>query len=126
MKSCNNMGEILQLCGSGQYTSDMVINADMVLSLQEDIDYHWWIRYEYRFKGKNHVGLMTHANKMTSNTFYPGDEKTESTEDWDKRYFSMFPANLRILTVKLTIIIGRICFMCQCNMIDMKYGVYIY
>ena len=71
MKSCDNMEAVLQECGAGCCTSSMVTNTDMVLSLQEDIDYHWWIRYEYRFRGKNHVGFKTHVNKMTSNTFYP-------------------------------------------------------
>ena len=88
MTSCDNMEEVLQACGAGCYTSSMVRNTDMVLSLQEDIDYRWWIRYEYRFRGRNHVGFKTHVNKMTSNTFYPGDENTEYTEDWDKRYLT--------------------------------------
>ena len=101
MKSCNNMGEVLQSCGAGPYTSAMVVDADMVLSLQEDTDYHWWIRYEYRFRGKNHVGFKTHANKMTSNMFYPGDEKTESMEDWDKRYFVMFMEILQTMSFKI-------------------------
>ena len=104
MKSSNNMGDVLQSCGAGPYTSAMVKDADMVLSLQEDMDYHWWIRYEYRFKGKNHVGFKTHANKMTSNTFFPGKEEIEWLDDWDKRYLILFMDILQTMAFKIFII----------------------
>ena len=100
MKSSDNMEEVLQACGTGPYTSEMVLNADMVLSLQEDTDYYWWIRYEYRLKGRNHIGFKTNSHKLTSNKFYPGKESPEALDDWDKRYVNFILAT-RNITIKL-------------------------
>ena len=96
MKSSDNMEEVLRAFGAGPCTSGMVLNSDMVLSLQEDVDYFWWIRYEYRFKGRNHIGFKTNSNKLTSNKFYPGKESPEALDDWDKRYVIFFLASLNI------------------------------
>ena len=86
MRSSNKMDEVFQLFGAGPCTSSMVSGADMILSLQEDATNNWWIRTEYRFKGKNHLGYRQHVHKLTSNIFFPGQEKPEVEEDWDKRY----------------------------------------
>ena len=79
------MESILELSGVGTNTTSMVSEADMMLSLQEDTSYEWWIRYEYRIKGKNHLGFRANATKLTSNVFFPGREKAEALDDWDKR-----------------------------------------
>ena len=97
MKSSDNMEEVLRAFGAGPCTSGMVLNSDMVLSLQEDVDYFWWIRYEYRFKGRNHIGFKTNSNKLTSNKFYPGKESPEALDDWDKRYVIIFLASQNII-----------------------------
>ena len=79
------MDKILELIGSGPNTVSIVTEAEMMLSLQEHASYEWWVRYEYRIKGKNFIGFRTNANKLTSNLFFPGHEKAESLDDWDKR-----------------------------------------
>ena len=79
------MEEILRLCGAGPKIASMVLSSDMVISIQEDVSYHWWIRYEHRLKALNHLGYRTSAFKMTSNKFFPEAEKPESQDDWDKR-----------------------------------------
>ena len=78
------MGEILRLVGAGPYTAEMVLDSEMVLSIQEDLDFSWWIRHEYRYKGRNRLGFKTHAHKMISNK-YPGRPTPELLDDWDKR-----------------------------------------
>ena len=80
------MENVLKLFGVGPFTTSMVTEADMILSLQEDHSYQWWIRYEYRIKGKNHIGFRANVHKLTSNLFFPGQEKAEALDDWDKRY----------------------------------------
>ena len=80
------MENVLKLFGVGPFTSSMVTEADMILSLQEDHSYQWWIRYEYRIKGKNHIGFRANVHKLTSNLFFPGQEKAEALDDWEKRY----------------------------------------
>ena len=87
MTSSDNMGEVLPLLGTGPCTAAMVLQANMMLSLQEDIDFGWWIRYEYYIKGKSPRGYKARAHKMTSNKFIPECEKLELIEDWDKRYY---------------------------------------
>ena len=86
MKSCNNMEKILGLIGAGSGISSIVTQSFMMLSLQEDRDFGWWIRYEYIFKGRNRLRFKQRTHKMTSNKFMPGIEKPECLEDWDKRY----------------------------------------
>lgn len=86
LKSSENMEEVLQLCGAGPNTMSMVLSSDMMISIQEDVSYHWWVRYEYRIKGKNHAGFTSSTYKMTSNKFFPGKEQPESLDDWDKRF----------------------------------------
>ena len=81
-----NMENIFKLIGAGPFTTEMVLQSKMVMSLQEDIDFGWWVRYEYRFKGKDHLGFRRAFHKMTSNKYYPGIEKAEALEDWDQRY----------------------------------------
>ena len=90
MTSSDNMGEVLPLLGTGPCTASMVLRANMMLSLQEDIDFGWWIRYEYYMKGKNPKGYKARAHKMTSNKFIPECEKLELIEDWDKRYYYIY------------------------------------
>ena len=90
MTSSDNMEEVLPLLGTGPCTAAMVLQANMMLSLQEDIDFGWWIRYEYYIKGKSPRGYKARAHKMTSNKFIPECEKLELIEDWDKRYYYMY------------------------------------
>ena len=85
MTSSHNMDEILGLIGAGQFTATTILQSDMMVSLQEDRDFGWWIRYEYLFKGKNRLGFKAKAHKMTSNKFVPESERPENLEDWDKR-----------------------------------------
>ena len=85
MKSSENMDKILALIGSGSRTTALVSKSFMMLSLQEDMDFGWWIRYEYLFKGKNPHGFKARGHKMTSNKFFPDIEKPESLDDWDER-----------------------------------------
>ena len=80
------MEKILEMFGVGRNTISMLSEVDMILSLQEHASYEWWVRYEYRIKGKNHIGCFAKANKLTSNLFFPGHEKVEALDDWDKRY----------------------------------------
>ena len=86
MTGSDNMDEVLRLIGAGTCTSAMVLQANMMLSLQEDIDFGWWVRYEYHFKGKNSHGYKAKVHKMASNKFIPENERPEFLEDWDKRY----------------------------------------
>ena len=85
MKSCNNMEKILGLIGAGSGISSIITQSFMMLSLQEDTDFGWWIRYEYMFKGRNRLGFRGRAHKLMSNKFIPGIEKPENLDDWDKR-----------------------------------------
>ena len=85
MKSSQNMDQILGLIGAGRCTTALVSKSFMMLSLQEDMDFGWWIRYEYLFKGKNPNGFKARGHKMTSNKFFPDIEKPESLDDWDER-----------------------------------------
>ena len=57
LRSSDNMEQVLELFGVGKNTASMVLEADMMLSLQEDTSYEWWIRYEYWIKGKTILGL---------------------------------------------------------------------
>ena len=81
------MEKVYKLIGAGPFTSEMVLRSRMVISLQEDFDFGWWIRSEYLFKGKGHLGFKKSFHKMTSNKYYPGIDKGELLEDWDKRYY---------------------------------------
>ena len=85
MTRSDNMDEILRLVGAGQGITNMISQSDMMVSLQEDIDFGWWVRYEYLFKGKTRLGFKANAHKMTSNKFVPESERPENLEDWDKR-----------------------------------------
>ena len=91
MTSCENMDKVLEAMGAGQCTITMVLKAEMILSLQEDVDYYWWVRQEYRFKGKNNPNnpyknsFRVNVHKMTSNKFWPNGDKPESLDDWDQR-----------------------------------------
>jgi hypothetical protein len=85
MTSSDNMDEILGLIGAGQGITTIISQSDMLVSLQEDIDFGWWVRYEYLFKGKTRRGFKANAHKMTSNKFVPESERPENLEDWDKR-----------------------------------------
>ena len=85
MTSSANMNEILRLIGAGHCITAIISQSDMLLSLQEDIDFGWWVRYEYLFKGKTRLGFKANAHKMTSNKFVPDAERPENLEDWDKR-----------------------------------------
>ena len=85
MTSSDNMDEILKLIGAGQGITTIISQSDMMVSLQEDIDFGWWVRYEYLFKGKTRLGFKANAHKMTSNKFVPESERPENLEDWDKR-----------------------------------------
>ena len=62
----HDMENIFKLIGAGPFTTEMVMQSKMVMSLQEDIDFGWWVRYEYRFKGKDHLGFRRAFHKMTS------------------------------------------------------------
>ena len=84
MTSSDNMDEILKLIGAGQGITTIISQSDMMVSLQEDIDFGWWVRYEYLFKGKTRLGFKANAHKMTSNKFVPESERPENLEDWDK------------------------------------------
>ena len=79
------MEEVLRLLGSGTCITSMVLQSFMMLSIQEDVDYQWWVRTEYRFKGLNCLGFRHRANKMTSNKYQLENEKPDVLEDWDKR-----------------------------------------
>ena len=81
------MDQVFKLIGVGPCTSEMVLKSKMLISLQEDFDFGWWIRSEYRFKGAGRHRFKKVAHKMTSNKHYPGIEKGELLEDWDKRYY---------------------------------------
>ena len=89
LKSSENMEEVLRLLGAGPCTTSMVSQSYMLLSLQEDVDYQWWVRYEYRLKGvtvnKMYQTVRQTVNKLTSNKFYLEQEKPDVLEDWDKR-----------------------------------------
>ena len=85
MKSSDNMDQILGLIGADRGITALVSKSFMMLSLQEDTDFGWWIRYEYIFKGRTPLGYKARGHKMTSNKFFPDVEKPESLEDWDKR-----------------------------------------
>ena len=79
------MEEVLRLLGAGTCISSMILQSYMLLSLQEDVDFQWWVRYEYRMKGLNHLGFRQAVNKLTSNKFFLEQEKPDVLEDWDKR-----------------------------------------
>ena len=85
MTSSENMEEVLQLIGAEPNTIKMVLDAALMISIQEDIDIGWWFRTEYCFTGKNRYSYKTRAYKMTSNKLYLGKERPESMDDWDKR-----------------------------------------
>ena len=85
LTSSENMEEVLRLVGGGPFITSMVLKSYMLLSIQEDVDYQWWVRSEYRLKGLNHLEFRQTVNKMTSNKFLLGQEKPDVLEDWDKR-----------------------------------------
>ena len=70
MKSSDNMEEILRLVGAGSCITSVVTQSFMMLSLQEDRDFGWWIRSEYIFKGRNRLRFKQRTHKMTSNCIH--------------------------------------------------------
>jgi len=85
MTSSENIDKVLRLVGAGPRVSTMVLNSNLMLLLMEDIDFGWWIQYEYCFEGKTRSGYKARAYKMTSNKFWLERKKPEVLEDWAKR-----------------------------------------
>ena len=86
MVSTENMDRILKAVGINPMTLEMVMNADSMITIYEDIDKQWKILQETSIVAKSLRGYRTRNFKMTANKFKLDIPKPEVMDDWDLRY----------------------------------------
>ena len=85
MVSTENMDRILKAVGINPMTLEMVMNADSMITIYEDIDKQWKILQETSIIAKSLRGYRTRNFKMTANKFKLETPKPEVMDDWDLR-----------------------------------------
>lgn len=80
-----NYEEYLALLGTGPCSQDMVMRADMVLTIEQEADKQWRICNETLIKAKSVRGYRTNNRKWTENKFMASEPKPELLDDWDQR-----------------------------------------
>jgi len=80
-----NYEDYLGKVGTGPCSMDMVMRADMVLSIEQEEDKQWKISNETLIKAKSVRGYRTNNRKWTENKFVAGEAKPELLDDWDQR-----------------------------------------
>ena len=83
--STENMDRVLQAVGINPRTLEMVMNADAMITIYEDIDKQWKILQETSIIAKSLRGYRTRNFKMTANKFKLDVAKPEVVDDWDLR-----------------------------------------
>jgi len=84
--SMENMDTILKAVGINPMTLEMVMKADAMITIYEDIDHQWKILQETSIIAKSLRGYRTRNFKMTANKFKLDVPKPEVVDDWDLRY----------------------------------------
>ena len=69
--------DYLAALGTGACTADMVLRADMVLTVREEPDKQWRLSNETLIRAKSVRGYRTNNRKWTENKFKPGEPKPE-------------------------------------------------
>ena len=85
MVSTDNMERVLEAIGVNPRTLAMVMKADAMITIYEDIDKQWKILQETSIIAKSLRGYRTRNFKMTANKFKLDVAKPEVPEDWDLR-----------------------------------------
>ena len=83
--SADNMDRVLNAVGINPRTLEMVMNADAMITIYEDIDKQWKIMSETSIIAKSLRGYRTRNFKMTANKFKLEVPKPEVMDDWDLR-----------------------------------------
>ena len=83
--SMENMDTILKAVGINPMTLEMVMRADAMITIYEDIDHQWKILQETSIIAKSLRGYRTRNFKMTANKFKLDVPKPEVVDDWDLR-----------------------------------------
>ena len=79
------MEHILVAIGVNPRTLAMVMKAESMMTIYEDIDKQWKILQETSIVAKSLRGYRTRNFKMTANKFKLQTPKPEVMDDWDLR-----------------------------------------
>ena len=79
------MERVLEAIGVNPRTLAMVMKADAMMTIYEDIDQQWKILQETSIVAKSLRGYRTRNFKMTANKFKLKTPKPEVMDDWDLR-----------------------------------------
>jgi len=85
LEANRNYEEYLAAIGTGPCSQDMVMRADVKLSIEQEVDKQWRISTETVIKAKSIRGYRTSNRKWTENKFKVGEGKPELLDDWDQR-----------------------------------------
>ena len=85
-----NMDTILKAVGINPMTLEMVMKADAMITIYEDIDHQWKILQETSIIAKSLRGYRTRNFKMTANKFKLDVPKPEVVDDWDLRQVKIY------------------------------------
>ena len=88
--SMENMDTILKAVGINPMTLEMVMKADAMITIYEDIDHQWKILQETSIIAKSLRGYRTRNFKMTANKFKLDVPKPEVVDDWDLRQVKIY------------------------------------
>eukprot|EP00092_Neocalanus_flemingeri_P029285 GFUD01031796.1.p1 GENE.GFUD01031796.1~~GFUD01031796.1.p1 ORF type:complete len:252 (-),score=70.20 GFUD01031796.1:451-1206(-) len=81
----NDYEKYLETLGVGPMIISMVIRANMVLKINQEIDKRWKFVYETSIKAKSMRGFSTNTPKLVENKFVVGEATAELLDDWDQR-----------------------------------------
>jgi len=85
LEANRNYEEYLAAIGTGPCSQDMVMRADVKLTIEQEVDKQWRISTETVIKAKSIRGYRTSNRKWTENKFKVGEGKPELLDDWDQR-----------------------------------------
>merc|ERR1712192_393141 len=85
LEANRNYEEYLAAIGTGPCSQDMVMRADVKLTIEQEVDKQWRISTETVIKAKSIRGYRTSNRKCTENKFKVGEGKPELLDDWDQR-----------------------------------------
>jgi len=85
LEANRNYEEYLAAIGTGPCSQDMVMRADVKLTIEQEADKQWRISTETVIKAKSIRGYRTSNRKWTENKFKVGEGKPELLDDWDQR-----------------------------------------
>eukprot|EP00092_Neocalanus_flemingeri_P002270 GFUD01002421.1.p1 GENE.GFUD01002421.1~~GFUD01002421.1.p1 ORF type:complete len:247 (+),score=81.70 GFUD01002421.1:126-866(+) len=81
----HNYEKYLEMLGAGPMSINMIIRANMVLKINQEIDKRWRFVYETTIKAKSMRGFSTNTPKLVENKFVLGEPRAELVDDWDQR-----------------------------------------